>query len=553
MPDPNAASPTLAEDERAIDAAIATRELLNQRTGVELLQLRRRRNNTIPNILRLPPEIVAEILTLFARDAQRADNPNRTSRLQWIQITHVCARWRSIARSLPKLWSVIYTMQDPLCTNMFLALSQKSLLSIVPALDACLKIMDVRFLAQLSHVMDRIQHMTLYLRWHSMLGPLRFFSEEAIEPRSALSLETLDLIYFTSRIYDKHRGYYIAEDPGPSSYFWFFSSKTPMPKLRTLRLRALPPSITVHLVRPTLTELRVSTASPLCLSMWLALLAKLPLLEVLHINGVEEDIQPIVPSVSPPDPDIVLGRISEIVVCVEECSLSDETGLCTRLLHRLIIPSSCMIQVPLAKDNPQSTIDVVLSKKDGRARLGEPQVFTSLQVGDGSACLWPEAGRGFEESEETSSVQLKGCGNALREIGRTSSFPHCNIQLICIHELSQHTNVRSLIPFTHLRELHFHLVLHDNWFKDLTLLPSTALPHLRSLTLELSDWCPRGDDPLSLIVDTLLSVRREAGAAIEELHLLMIRGSVDPEGILWLERMESSEMPTFTWTRWQPN
>jgi hypothetical protein len=64
--------------------------------------LRSRRNALAP-ISRLPPEILATIFTLLSASAW----DERSVRLEWLGVTHVCHRWREIALNYPRFWSYI--------------------------------------------------------------------------------------------------------------------------------------------------------------------------------------------------------------------------------------------------------------------------------------------------------------------------------------------------------------------------------------------------------------------------------------------------------------
>ncbi|KIP04116.1 hypothetical protein PHLGIDRAFT_129727, partial [Phlebiopsis gigantea 11061_1 CR5-6] len=539
MSEPTAASLALAPDERSTNAEIAARELLDQGILDESIRLRRHKNDALPSISRLPPEIIAEILVLFVHHARQS-----CSCLHWIRVAHVCSRWRSIARGLSSLWAVIYTIPDPRCTDMFLALSQTSPLSIISALPEYREIVDAKFFVPLAHAMDRIQHMDLSLRWPTMVGLRRFSQDVSVVPKAALSLETLDLTYIRSQTYSKYGVDLMFDDPGPTQNFWFFSSATPMPTLRTLRLTGFPLSYTKNLSRPTLTELRVRATGPFDLSIWQSVLAALPSLEVLHITGEGEDDIPMAPSASPSGPNIELRQLREL--CLSRRHLiSDKTSVCTRLLHQLRIPSSCKIEVSIAKDDPLYTIDTVMSKKDGRAYLGEPQALTSLRLDPLRMCLWLEAGPHCHSRDETCDVKFYTSGaELLCVMPRAPTFFLNNIKLLCICE--NHLEMQLLTLFTQLCELHVHGIWRARKrLKGLALLPPTALRQLRSLTLEWSRWRARGgSEPLSLIIDAVLTARREAGAAIEELHLHQLYSLDDQEDVSWLERMEASEMPT---------
>ena len=541
MHEVDAISTGVSEDERTIDATTATRDPLTQVFGDKTLE---------PIIHRFPYEILAAIFTLLVHETRRS---RYGVDLSWIWVTHVCSRWRSIARSLPELWSVIYTTQNQASVEAFLELSQNSPLS-VNAYRRLEQLEEVHgpFFDPLHRVADRIQHMKLKLGRYAISGLIALTDYTFA---SAPLLETLELRYVPIVI-NPEQYWPIHQSPAPLLQPWFLSDlRTSMLKLRTLSVIDFPLPLASNFVRSTLTDFRIAAFGQFDLWMLQELTAKLPLLEVLHITSIGvDDLQMLLGQ--PPCPSTELRHLRELVLSLKP-SYPDVGGVCTKLLDKFIVPSSCKIQLPLAEADPLHTIDVLMSKKDGRAGLGEPKAFTALRAHARGVDLWPDmtvdclslATRKEAPSHELCPAELCGSANdLLNAMRRSPAFPLDAIQVLCIQ--GNLIEMRLLTHFTGLRELHLHHAPHKEWLKGITLLPPGTLPHLRALMLDGLVWhSETNSEPLSAAVDDFLAARREAGTAIEVLHLLRIRRTDDAMALSWLERM-SSELPTFTWTWW---
>ncbi|KAI0061035.1 hypothetical protein BV25DRAFT_1790287, partial [Artomyces pyxidatus] len=68
------------------------------------------RNTLIP-VARVPPELLARIFTLLANEPiPEIPGPwlsTVSGKLGWINVSHVCSRWRAVALSSRTLWQVI--------------------------------------------------------------------------------------------------------------------------------------------------------------------------------------------------------------------------------------------------------------------------------------------------------------------------------------------------------------------------------------------------------------------------------------------------------------
>ena len=125
----------------AIDEAIASLARGVRGAKGKILDLRGYRNVAIPFISRLPDETLAEFFILFEHQhredcfsSRSHDEPICT--FDWLVITHVCRRWRTIARALPHLWSHVPMAHDDELIEMFLKLSKGVPISVIPGTTA---------------------------------------------------------------------------------------------------------------------------------------------------------------------------------------------------------------------------------------------------------------------------------------------------------------------------------------------------------------------------------------------------------------------------------
>ncbi|KAI0047739.1 hypothetical protein FA95DRAFT_1492138, partial [Auriscalpium vulgare] len=92
-----------------------------------VLRLMRARRNELAPVFALPTEIMAEIFALLATvDVPRCYRHLhvRQYRLGWVNVTHVCRRWRALALDLPRLWTSISFALGRKWAEVFLARSR---------------------------------------------------------------------------------------------------------------------------------------------------------------------------------------------------------------------------------------------------------------------------------------------------------------------------------------------------------------------------------------------------------------------------------------------
>ncbi|KAI0049894.1 hypothetical protein FA95DRAFT_780117 [Auriscalpium vulgare] len=87
-------------------------------------------------VARLPPEILCaifHILSSLDHPGRKFGNPQVELHLGWLEVTHVCQRWRSVAINDPSLWAAHIAIPFPLderWANTFISRAQSSSLTI---------------------------------------------------------------------------------------------------------------------------------------------------------------------------------------------------------------------------------------------------------------------------------------------------------------------------------------------------------------------------------------------------------------------------------------
>ncbi|KIP03443.1 hypothetical protein PHLGIDRAFT_121561 [Phlebiopsis gigantea 11061_1 CR5-6] len=550
----------LAEND--LDTAIADRERWYRRLGDELIRLRTHRNSIASPISRIPDDILAEIFTLSVVNLW-------DSHKYRIWVAHICSHWRRVALSLPGIWNVIRVNQHLDCTATFIERSNNLPLSIHDDMGSTGGDLRPGFFRLLTDVSDRLQHLQLSVGRSLMIAlhefPYRL--DEDDEPDEAPILETVDLTYTTVDL--TYTTQTDEDEAEPPAYFWFLSSDTSLPNLKALRLSGFPSFITYTLLRPTLTELEVDPNECLAVVQWLQVIRVLPNLERLTLGEINPEDGPLA---AVPAPHMVrMERLRELLL--HRGAEGDGSALgCAQLLNRLLIPSDCMIGVPWPHENVrqgQFLLDVLGSKKDGTACIGDPQPLTALGLRQSEVLLWSRTrpvcipsyitqyrAHYSGNRERNHVIHIKPCSiqEIIQVIIAGSNLPLRNIELLCLEDIIP--PLQFLSCFTHLRELHCHHSSPQSLLQMIASLASDNLPHLRSLMLDHPKWhvhpaaCevqPLGGEPLGAALDDFLASRRAHGLPLEELNLHHIQSFDHVQDAPWLQHV-SREVPRLTWT-----
>lgn len=553
-------------DEENIDDAIATHARLYETIGRQLSRLRTHRNNTIPTISRIPREVLAEIITIFAW--QHRQQHAEYEPFKWLWITHVCSLWRSIALALPELWNVIPTGHYRECTEAYVVRSVALPLSIVPGrMDAC-EDLNPRFVLPILPAVYRLRELKLYLVRNTMMGLLNdtYFPELINSVEIAPSLESLSLSYMS-----------FEDDADPPDDFWFLTFAS-MPKLRELQTSYLPFALVASLAQPSLTRLELSmmNISNFDADDILKLLEKLPQLRHLEISDLDTSIpfqQSPIPATS--------GSFA--LIHLRYVRLSGQRTASARLLNHLVIPSNCMMMIWDSNEAVAGysfIYTVVASKKNGAGCVGPPQALIYMRIDrNGGIELWDDVEDGPPCDNWRPGCKLIARKPTVDLVGQSSRFmfeaisdttlPLQNLQLLCLQGIEiPHGFFAILSSRSYITELHCHgnkymrqmleqlggvLCAHDPHGSDI------PLPRLRSLKLCTPKWhphpgvCPRAfeGEPLSTAIDTLLHARDEMGIPLGELHVLDIRFFDEHNDMEWFTRMSSGPLQ-FEWTRCLP-
>ena len=113
-----------------MNQSISSREALEQQKArhYECIRVINTQLNALAPVSRLPPELLSEIFLHHA--GHRAETTSCVPQLcEWIQVTHVCTRWREIALQCTTLWSRLRVPGPPAICEEFLARSKNTPLS----------------------------------------------------------------------------------------------------------------------------------------------------------------------------------------------------------------------------------------------------------------------------------------------------------------------------------------------------------------------------------------------------------------------------------------
>ena len=228
-----------------IDSQIHARLVFINKLQNKTLALRCHRNEILPLISRLPNEVLTEIFLLFVSASydSSCDNtgPPVYDVFKWLQITHVCHRWRAVALVQPRLWERIPITDRVDCMQAFVERSRDRPLLIAPGSRDLDTEPDPRIFDWLAPAVNRIKSMSLYLT-RRLLRSLDHIMEH---PETSVPLlDTLELC----AILDE-------DEASLPRQFWFISTAD-LPRLRHLTTVDFPLSFTHSLIRPTLTRLR---------------------------------------------------------------------------------------------------------------------------------------------------------------------------------------------------------------------------------------------------------------------------------------------------------
>ena len=95
---------TVAQPEQDFDKEISTRTEIVVKLQQELLDLRFRRNASVPFVARLSAEILVEIFCQIVHSHSQLLLRSYRNPFKWTVVSHVCRWWRSVALDLPWLW-----------------------------------------------------------------------------------------------------------------------------------------------------------------------------------------------------------------------------------------------------------------------------------------------------------------------------------------------------------------------------------------------------------------------------------------------------------------
>ena len=541
--------------EASIDKAIASLEQVIQDAHVKIQDLRTQRNATVPSVRRLPTEILAEIFMLFEYQHRQ---PLFAARKQVVQIhrfgrlvlTHVCRYWRTVARSLPHLWSHIPMSRSEEPIKTFLRLSKPVPLSILPIKEAYYEQPPLEVLSLLIPEAPRIRslHMCLSTALLENISP-DIWVAPLLE---SIALELVD---------DSP----LAGD-APAS-IWGAA----LPALRSLSMTTFSCSFSRGFFRPTLTKLVIRhPGSSLSVTEWLDALEALPLLEHIFLDNAT-----FTESLSGP-----ISRRVEMAH-LEHVGLRSEwyaAMTCIELLAHLSLPACRTLT--LNKHTTTSDFHRLFSTVAHALGSAFAPQSASLQL-DHTALLvrlWRAApplpawkrSWGYDtkvpcEPErpavalDIDALDVPLPPDLLPTL--VSALPLSAMRMLRLWDGEAAHSVRPLAALCNVEALLYVCA------RPLELLgglsgPSKPLllPVLRHLTLRHAKWhvhgerclTPYADPPLGEDIEAMLAARKKMGAPLEELHLQGLRRVDKTRDLPWLEEAKK-DVGLFQWDteRWE--
>ena len=347
------------DTEAGIDAAIASLRQLIRKAYAKILDLWKRRNAAAPLISRLPTELLAEIFLLFehqyCQDSFAAGKRALQTHFGWLVVTHVCRHWRSVARALPHVWSDVPMSHDTEPMKMFLSLSGGVPLSIIPRRHDYEDELRPAILSLLIPEVPRIRSLHLRL-CISCLQDLSV-TKPCVAPL---------LGFITLEAYD---------DCARHECALALIRNASLPALWSVSLTTLPNALVRAFLRPTLTTLTVRLPDEtMSIAEWVDMLAALPLLESLVLEGVllEDSLAPTSVAAR-----LEMRRLARVELLEWEAGMQ-----CAYLLAHLSLPSCRTLALSMRGSAPFTSSEFHLLFSSVSSALGSafPPQSASLQL-----------------------------------------------------------------------------------------------------------------------------------------------------------------------------
>lgn len=235
----------------------------------DIVKTKRQLNDEVPAVA-LVPELLAEVFKYCQpspSDARRALR-NRKSPYKWIQVTHVCHRWRNVALTHAGLWNEVYATDfNADMVNLVLSRSQQSPIHLYyegrdEAGAGCLV----------------LRMFFLHIRRARSLEIRRFSDIWKDRLLSYIQAPLLKSLVIANTLRSDASLVYILDNLVYSS-------------LTSVHLHACPFSIDHRMFSPSLQELRLNSnyVSGISLPSFFALLVKLPRLEILEVSYILQE------------------------------------------------------------------------------------------------------------------------------------------------------------------------------------------------------------------------------------------------------------------------
>lgn len=256
----------LKQDCRAYESELSQR-VLDLQDELHALQ---RRHNQIPFPNRIPHELLSKILLIYSEDNGLGDfSPEGYyDSLCWLQITHVCKLWRTVALNLTSLWSPLNFI-NPQISAMMLEQSKEA--PLIVRFDGLGE--SIRALPQLADALSLSDRLRLVGMFNDERTLLHYPTLLSALGKSAPNLETLILSSTSALELDSPEVFTLGGAPS----------------LKTLKLMSFNFEWSNIPLGPALTSLYLDPHTPMTWPKWdafLLSLSQMPLLETVELHHV---------------------------------------------------------------------------------------------------------------------------------------------------------------------------------------------------------------------------------------------------------------------------
>ncbi|KAI0766629.1 hypothetical protein BD413DRAFT_569176 [Trametes elegans] len=312
------------------------------------------RLNTMTTIARLPPELLSEVFMHVVRDSydtrQQSYHPyyGASRFYAWVEISHVCRSWRSIALNTPRLWGHLILTRKSVVDHV-LPRSKKAPLLV------CASILSAN--DERARILEEVMQESSRLKELRLSGPARLVQEFCTKIKEPANLlETMVLSDSSSTPY----GYNLGDSSIPVTLF-----QGQLSRLRHLEIRRLVFSWKLPVFSASITRLvlfgRMDSYSLMgAFDHMLDALDTMPNLQHLELDDAIPRLPDDAKTLSTPQRSVTLSRLQRLV-------LSGTCLDCANLIHHLSFSQEVRPSIVTKGGNGSQELIRVLQVKAWRA------------------------------------------------------------------------------------------------------------------------------------------------------------------------------------------